>query len=239
MNRRLRNLHRSMGALIALFVLVLATTGLMLNHTSDLKLDQRYITWPWLLEHYGIGDVEVESSYLLNNAIVAQVGEQILLDAKPVTTSYRPLVGGIRLDDVIILASEDALLLLTIDGAFIEKMTASVGIPSQIQNIGQFHGQPVLQTRQGMWRSNFMLEKWEKISLQGVSWSEEYQIPDSDKKALAQHFYGEGITIERLVLDLHNGRILNEVGVWLLDALAILLIILSLSGLWLWLKSRY
>ena len=42
MNRRMRSLHRSMGAAIALFVLLLSITGILLNHSSDLKLDKRY-----------------------------------------------------------------------------------------------------------------------------------------------------------------------------------------------------
>ena len=44
--------------------------------------------------------------------------------------------------------------------------------------------------------------------------------------------------IERFVLDLHNGRILGALGVWVLDFIGLLLIALSFSGLWVWLRSK-
>ena len=54
MVHRLRAWHRGMGALAALFLLMLAVTGILLNHTLDLKLAERHLDWPWLLEHYGV-----------------------------------------------------------------------------------------------------------------------------------------------------------------------------------------
>lgn len=239
MNRRLRNIHRSMGALVALFVLLLASTGILLNHTSDLDLDQYHLTWPWLLDHYGIGSIKIDQSYLLDEKIISQVDDQVFVGDRPVVKSLKPVIGGIVLDEITVLATDDALILLSPEDEFIEKMSASVGIPLHIQNIGMFHGQPVLQARGGMWRSDALLEEWVNISLQGVSWSSTYPVPESLQKKLAGHFYGEGITLERFILDLHNGRILNAFGVWLLDILAFLLIILSLSGLWIWNKTNY
>ena len=56
MVHRLRIWHRSIGALAALFLLMLAITGILLNHNLDLKLEQRHLDWPWLLEHYGVAE---------------------------------------------------------------------------------------------------------------------------------------------------------------------------------------
>ena len=42
---------------------------------------------------------------------------------------------------------------------------------------------------------------------------------------------GRGLTVERLLLDLHSGRILGEAGPLLMDLVAVFLIVLSLSGL--------
>ncbi|MFW5450525.1 MAG: PepSY-associated TM helix domain-containing protein [Methylophagaceae bacterium] len=234
MNRRLRSLHRSIGATVALFVLLLAITGIMLNHTTDLKLDQRYLTWDWLLEHYGLGFIQADSVYLLDQTVVSQFGTQIFIDATPITKVNRPLLGGVSLDDIMVLATDDALLLLTPEGEFIERISEAAGIPPEIQNIGLFHGEPVLQTREGLWRSDFMLDRWEQISLQGVGWSLPQPMPDSIEQEIASYFHGKGVTIEHVVLDLHNGRIIGKAGIWLLDILAILMIFLALTGLWIW-----
>ncbi len=236
MIHRLRSWHRSVGALAALFVLILAITGVMLNHTLDLKLEQRHLNWPWLLAHYGVADVTADRVYLLDDNVISQIDEQVFVDAHPVVKSLKPIIGGIHLEDITVIASDDALILLSPEGEYIETLGSAIGIPSHIQNIGLFHGLPVLQTRNGMWRSDFLLEQWEKISLQGVSWSEPTAMPDSVGKALGRYFHGEGITVERFVLDLHNGHILGALGVWLLDFFGALLVILSLSGLWMWLR---
>jgi len=236
MIHRLRSWHRSVGALAALFVLILAITGVMLNHTLDLKLEQRHLNWPWLLAHYGVANVTADRVYLLDDNVISQIDEQVFVDAQPVVKSLKPIIGGIHLDDITVVASDDALILLSPEGEYIETLGSAIGIPSHIQNIGLFHGLPVLQTRHGMWRSDFLLEQWENISLQGVSWSEPTVMPESVGKDLARYFHGEGITVERFVLDLHNGHILGAIGVWVLDFFGALLVILSLSGLWMWLK---
>ena len=238
MVHRLRIWHRSIGALAALFLLMLAITGILLNHTLDLKLEQRHLDWPWLLEHYGVAEVEADRVYLLEDNVISQFDDQIFVDAKPIAKILKPIIGGIYLDDITIVASDDALILLSSEGEFIEEMGGALGVPSQIQNIGLFHGLPVLQTRHGMWRGNVLLEQWEQISLQGVSWSEPTSMPRMVREDLARYFYGKGISIERFVLDLHNGRILGALGVWVLDFIGLLLIALSFSGLWVWLRSK-
>lgn len=234
MNRRMRSLHRSIGAVVALFVLILASTGVLLNHSSELKLDKQYVTWSWLLQHYGIANVQPDTVYLLEQNVVSQFGNQVFIDAKPVARSDRPILGGVVLDDLIVLATDAALLLFNPEGEFIERMGAAANVPPRIQNIGLFHGDPVIQTRDGLWRSDFILDRWERVSLQGVGWSLPQTMPESIEVELAEYFHGKGVTVERLLLDIHNGRILGQYGVWLLDLLGILLFVLSLTGLWIW-----
>ena len=238
MIHRLRVWHRSIGALAAFFLLMLAVTGILLNHTLDLKLENRHLDWPWLVEHYGVAEVEADRVYLLEDNVISQFSDQVFVDAEPVAKSLKPIIGGIYLDEITVVASDDALILLSSEGEFIEEMGDAMGIPSQIQNIGLFHGLPVLQTRHGMWRGDVLLEQWEQISLQGVSWSEPTSMPRTVREDLARYFYGKGISIERFVLDLHNGHILGALGVWLLDFIGVLLIVLSFSGLWIWLRTK-
>ena len=215
MKKRIRNLHRTLGAITVSFLLILAITGLLLNHTSDLKLDQRHITWPWVLEHYGLDSVEADVSYQLGRTSVSQFDEQVFVDAIPVYRSQQAILGGIRNDDLLILATRNNLLLFTLEGEFIEQMGEEAGIPSQIQNIGLYHGDPVLQTREGMRRADFMLEQWEHITLPAVSWSQQQDLPENIDQQLAEYFYGKGISVERLILDIHNGHIVDKYGVWL------------------------
>lgn len=186
------------------------------------------------MSHYGIGEAKPDAVFLVDNKILSQFDTQLFVDEHPVSHIHRPLVGGIALEDLMVLATDNALVLLTREGEFIERMGAEADVPGPIQNIGTYHGEPVVQARNGMWRSNFMLDKWEPISLEGVSWSMPYPLPDAVAANLQQFFYGKGVSVEQLLIDIHNGRILGGFGVLLVDILGILLVVLSFTGLWMW-----
>ena len=234
MNRKMRSLHRSMGVAVALFLLLFAATGVILNHSQQLKLNERYVSWGWLMSQYGIGTAEADAVFLVDDKIFSQFDTQLFVDARPVTHLDRTILGGITLDDLIVLATDQAVILLTREGDFVERMGAEAGIPAPIQNIGIYHGEPVIQARHGMWRSNFMLDVWEPISLHGVSWSEPHPMPKSVATELKTFFHGKGVSVQQLLIDIHNGRILGSIGVLLVDLLGILFLVLSLTGLWMW-----
>ena len=45
--------HRRLGIFAAVFVVVLAASGIVLNHSSGLGLDRSFVDWPWLSKAYG------------------------------------------------------------------------------------------------------------------------------------------------------------------------------------------
>jgi len=51
-------------------------------------------------------------------------------------------------------------------------------------------------------------------------------------------YRGKGLPGERVILDIHSGRILGYVGVLLVDFMAILFLLLAMSGIWMWYKYR-
>ena len=52
---------------------------------------------------------------------------------------------------------------------------------------------------------------------------------------MRQAYRGQGLTMKRVIRDLHSGRLFNQTwGIYLMDDSAILMIWLGLSGTWLW-----
>ncbi len=49
---------------------------------------------------------------------------------------------------------------------------------------------------------------------------------------------GNGINLERMVLDFHSGRLFGSIGVWFVDIVGVMVILLALSGLFLWFGRR-
>ena len=81
--RRLFRTHRAFGLGLAVVALVLAVTGLLLNHSDDLHLAQRKVHAAWLLALYGIEAPHPGAAYPAGASWVSQWGGQLFLDATP------------------------------------------------------------------------------------------------------------------------------------------------------------
>ena len=92
-----------------------------------------------------------------------------------------------------------------------------------------------LQLNQGM----TALETVQTGSNGEVIWAKKSALPETLRASIAQHYQGEGITLERLLLDVHSGRIAGRLGVYVMDAVAIAMLLLVISGgILAWLRRR-
>jgi len=65
-------------------------------------------------------------------------------------------------------------------------------------------------------------------------WSEPGLLMDASRQRIYEHSRGKGLSWERVMLDLHSGRLFGTAGVWVVDVAAVLLLFLALSGFVLW-----
>ena len=56
--------------------------------------------------------------------------------------------------------------------------------------------------------------------------------------AIGDAYSGSPLSYERVLLDLHSGRIFGRVGVLVVDAAAVALLLLALSGFYMWFKFK-
>ena len=63
-----------------MFVLLVAVTGLLLNHTEELELDSRFVESEHILDWYGIKAPEQPRIFAAGPHHVALLGEQLYLD---------------------------------------------------------------------------------------------------------------------------------------------------------------
>ena len=79
---------------------------------------------------------------------------------------------------------------------------------------------------------------WDVIFNEDIQWTQQYTLSDDEIEELLVAYRGNGLKLERVILDLHSGRIFGSYGLYLMDAAAIALLWLSLSGLWVWSSRR-
>ncbi|MGB5443246.1 MAG: PepSY domain-containing protein [Gammaproteobacteria bacterium] len=240
--RLLRSLymwHRYMGLAASLFVILLTITGLALNHTEELGLDSSSVHSDILLDWYGIHAPDISKSYRAGIHRVTEVGDSIYWNTLKIPGLATPLIGVVETTDLIIVGVEDRLLLFTAQGELVEQLGSAAGVPSGMQAIGlTADGKLAIRTPQGYYRVDADFIDWHKTDSVAAIWTQSDQPSPQFEQALKASWRGTGLPLERVVLDLHSGRILGSRGVYLVDAAAVLFLLLAVTGVWLWGKRR-
>jgi len=153
--RLLRSLyiwHRYIGIAAAIFVIVLTLTGLLLNHTDELKLDSSYVQSDHLLDWYGINAPGELTGYTSGPVSITAVNDQVFWGNKQLSHVSVPLAGLLVYRDLVVIAAGEGLSLYTIEGELIEKLEHVAGVPPGILAIGiTAQGLLAVKTVQGIY----------------------------------------------------------------------------------------
>lgn len=240
--RLLRSLyiwHRYIGIGTALFVIVLTITGLVLNHTDELELDSSYIQSELLLDWYGIDSSAELTSFTAGSVSITAVNDQVFWGTEPLSGISAPLTGLLVHGDLVIIAAGGVLSLYSIDGELIEKLEHVAGVPANILAIGLTEQKLLaVKTVQGIYLTDDDMLEWSRADNPEAFWSETTPLPAGLEEPLQAAYRGTGLPVERVMLDLHSGRILGRAGIYLVDAAALLFLLLAMSGIWLWARRR-
>jgi len=233
--------HRYVGVNAALFVLVLAITGLFLNHTEQLELDSNYISDTWLLDWYDIEPPQRIINYSAGQHTVTLVEDRLYINTRAVPGHYESLAGAILSDGIIVVAADAYVMLFTQSGELVESLSSVNGKRDVIGAIGKYGDTTFVLDTGTLMVTDIDFSDWQQLRLKDrhtVKWSAPDSLPVKRHQQLVHHYRGSTLTLERVILDLHSGRILGNVGVFIMDLAAILLCLLSLSGLWIWIQQR-
>lgn len=235
--RRIFVWHQRIGLAAAVLVAILAVTGVLLNHTERLRLDERYATQGWLLDWYGVAPSGEPVGYRAGERWLTWLEGGLLLDGEPVAADVAKLVGALALDGLLVAAAADELILLTPEGDVVERVAAT-GLPGRIAEIGRNEaGRVVIATDSGTFVADEALLGWEPTADSPAAAAVE-PLPDEIEAETLAAYRGRGLPWERVILDLHSGRILGAWGPWLMDAAAVCLLFLAGTGFYNWLRLR-
>ena len=237
--RPLRLLHRYGGLAAALLVIVVSATGMLLNHTETLHLANKRVQSAWLMSWYGLKPPPLQT-YRVNDLYVTQAGQRLYLNSTRLDGAFDRLCGATSVHDLIIVSADSRLALLQSDGTLVEVLESVHGIPRNICRIGVYNQQLVVDTATGQWLADSTLSQWELLEAGDrlINWSLPGKLPFRLHTALLDEQRGEGLSLEQLILDIHSGQIIGMAGPWVSDAFAIMFIVLALSGVWMWFKTR-
>lgn len=233
--RLVRYWHARAGVLAAVFFFMLAITGVLLNHNDALRLDARYLRSTSLAHWYGLRSSIPQLGYSSAHGHAADDGRSCAFNGIIVTGCEAPLVGMVEAEGLFYLATATTIHILDAKGRLVEKLAATSLPASPILRVGTMQDKLVIATPQGVFMSADGLE-WEAPTAASLSWSTPQPLP-SDVKDRLRTLFTPRLSLERIILDIHSGRIMGRYGTLIMDTIALILGLLSISGLWIHLRS--
>lgn len=233
--RLIRRLHAKLGVAAMLYLIFLVCSGWALNHAATFKLDQLEISTPWLMRWYGISSATPDTGFLTQSTHLAWVGDKWSLGDQVITHQHEQPLGAVEAESVIYIATPLSLSLFQADGLLLDKLD-SASLPSTpLTALGKTGQQIAVKTQQGIFITDDGLS-WEKRGASGIKWSATQPLPDAVKQRL-QHTLAPGLPMQRILQDIHSGRILGQYGPVFVDLVGLALLTLGFSGLWMFWRS--
>lgn len=243
-SRKWRRLHRWLGLLIVAPVIILSFTGILLNHVESLGLHQRTLP-SFLANIYGVPAAEPVVSVEIDQRWWSFVGNQLFLQAQAVSQCPRPYAGVVSVADIYVAGCDGALLLLDNNGTVIERLGSEFELPQferlmSLSGIGAGDSEGsslVLFSAASSWL-------YDIDQLNATPFDEEvqplaWQMPPAEVvAALPMQVVPPELNWQRLIQDIHSGRVVSLAGKLLMDAAALLLIVLAITGVIIWSRTR-
>jgi len=234
--KKILRLHIYVGLGISLLLIHLSITGIFLNHTDDLELNKTYISSKWILNLYGLNVPRPSKIFTIQQDNFSQFDTEVFLNNKPIFLFDSELIGVIKNRENFIIAAQDELFIVNQSGALIDKQKI---LSFTIKSIGKYKEKIVIKDEQlNKWVGKSISAKWAPIIKDNINWSKPGTMTPLNKKEIKQYFVGNGISLEQIILDFHSGAIFKKEGKIFFDLVSLLLIFLSVSGIWLWLIKR-
>jgi acyl carrier protein len=237
-------LHRYAGLTAAFFAILLSVTGILLNHTEELELDSHNATSSWLLALYGIKSPKINVAYPVDKSWVVEFGGMLYLSEKPLDCTHG-LTGAIYTGEVLLVSNQTQVCIFTAQGELIDNLV--ITNDNTIKKLGVSKGDSteavvLVNTLKENFSINadytelVLIEDANNSVINNAHWSSATAPPEGLEKLLISTDKGKGLPWERVILDLHSGRIFTLAGVYFMDLVAVLLIFLSVTGVLMWVK---
>jgi hypothetical protein len=242
MAAKLHKWHRRIGLLATTFIIFLVITGIALQHSDDFNLNNQYLTNSWLLKYYGIKPNPI-TTYQLGNKTISHAGETVYLSGRPIAHEVSAIHGAIKpaadAHSEIIIATSSSLIVIDDKGNLIDEITTQDGLQESPIGIAlSKNNTAVVRGINTYWESLGDLTRWQKLQGPHPHWVAPAITLPALKQVIESDDMSRQINLERFLLDAHSGRFFGKYGIYIIDVAAILLLILSVTGIWLWVVRR-
>ena len=228
--RFIRKFHRWLGVFASLWILLLATTGLLLQHSDQWGLDEKFIKNSFILKSYGIGVQFI--AFEQNGHQLTQIDGRLIEDSiVTIKLSYN-INSAIYHQSNWIVTTNSQIHWLNASGQIIQSIDELDGLPLPVDNIGISNNSLFILSDRKVYDLNTL--KMTNQSSDSIKWVQAISNSQLKEKSI-QLTSSNYLSYEQLLFDLHAGITAPSI---INDMAAIALIILSLSGIYLFFRKK-
>lgn len=224
-------MHRRAGIAVGFFAIFLTVTGVLINHSNALGWDKERLASIFWLQLYGVTLQPVENGFELAGRWVSNAGGRLMIDEQVISECAAPLSGVVNTTDAAVALCNDSVVLFTPEGQLIEKMPLLGAVK---KGLGLDGNTVVSREQNALVSLDPQSGQWALYSNTSVAiqWSQPAPLPMPLVMSLQFQNVPADLTWERLLLDLHSGRLFGNVGVLAVDVMGLLIMSLAITGLW-------
>jgi uncharacterized iron-regulated membrane protein len=231
--------HRYTGLFAALFVIFITVSGILLNHTDGLSLKNHHLNVDILLDQYQVQQPTSIRLFSSQGHPISQADDLLFINANKGLAVGGTLVGVAPLNDWLVIALNDRLLIVNSDFQLIETLDADDGVPDNIVKIGTDQtARVMLFSNQQPYHLTTDLSLRQTQQHADIRWSKAEPTSAALTTEIGHRYRANIITLEQFVLDIHSGRFFGNYGTLFFDIVGFILLFLSFTGIIIWFKQR-
>ena len=224
--RPFRTFHRYTGLVVAIPVILLVVSGVPLLLTDQLGLGRHGPDIGWLQSTYGIHAPAHGSA----TEHATQVGDQVFVAERTLNLDER-LLGSHAFDHGLLLVTAAELLVLASDASIAPE---HYSLPATMANVAFDDVGTIVGDGERRWRSDDLGLTWRVV--RAAETSPVWETPQTGPVSAdhAARYRAQKLSWERVLQDLHSGRLFGAIGEWIMGLAGLALICLALSGATYW-----
>jgi len=232
--------HRRVGVAFAVVFVAVAVTGLALNHSLRLGLQERVLEADWIYRWYGMQPAgEPVGFQLAGGKRAVGLAGALYLEERAVG-SLHELRGAVSLGDAWVAAGSREVLMLSRDGDVIERLAGASLPPGEVLAVGLTQtaegpeaARLVLTLSSGRYSFDRELVGWTVLGSEArVAAVAPIEVPAELRNRIVRAYRGDGLSVYRVVLDVHSGRFFGALGIGIVDLSALAMGFLTLTGVY-------
>lgn len=237
--RLLSPLYRLIAIICVFLLVILTLTGLILNNAESLGLSKSYVKSEWLLNQYNIKPPQNYSSFAVGNHYITASEGSLYFNHQVLNNNISGLKGAAALNNFIVAVTSSSLFLFTLNGELIDQQSLPKEKIGTVNGIAVEGEQLIIGTNRGMFAASENFDSFNSINFfKTPEWIISVKLPESHWQTLQQNIRGQALNWERVLIDIHKGRLFSPLGPWVMDAAAILFLLMAISGIWLWTRKK-